>query len=117
MSVPKTKTLSASQLHVVGADQHRSIQVAQQVDEAAPATWIEAGRRLVQHEDARVHRQNGSHGHPLALANTQVMRHARREACDTNGFQGILDTAAHLGLWITHMKGAEGHILVDRGGE
>ena len=59
---------SRDQAHVVGGDEHRLRQAAQDADQLAPAARIEAGRRLVEDEHARVHRQHRGQRDALALA-------------------------------------------------
>ena len=59
---------------VVGDHQHRHVERAQDVGELAARGGVEVGRRLVEHQDLRLHRQHGGDRDPAALAEGQVVR-------------------------------------------
>ncbi len=61
-------------LEVVGGDELGAFQAADELDEPAPAPWVEVGRRLIQHQYGRTAREHTSQTGPFALAETQMMR-------------------------------------------
>ncbi len=65
-------------LEVVGGDKLGAFQAADELDEPAPAAWVEVGGRLIQHQYGRTAREHSSQTGSLALAETQMMRLAVR---------------------------------------
>ena len=78
---------------------------------------IETGRRLVEHEDRRPHGQHARQAHPLLLAEAQVMDWPPAERQGIDGGQRFLDAAGDLVVGQAQVSRAEGHVLLDRGGE
>ena len=61
------------QAHVVRGHEHRLGERQEQADELAPAAGVQAGRRLVEDEDGRVHREDRRDRDPLPLAEREVV--------------------------------------------
>ena len=61
---------------VVGDEQHRDVQRPQDVGELAARGRVEVGRRLVEHQDLRLHGEHRGDGDPAALAEGEVVRRA-----------------------------------------
>ena len=61
---------------VVRHDDQRALDLVQHGEQFAPRTWVEVCRRLVEHEEGRLHRENGGDRDAPALAHGQSVRRA-----------------------------------------
>ena len=79
---------------VVGDHQHRHVERAQDVGELAARGGVEVGRRLVEHQDLRLHRQHGGDRDPAALAEDEVVRRPVGEVRHPDPVEGVAAPAA-----------------------
>ena len=85
--------------------------------ELAPRLGVEVGRRLVEHEQRRVHRQHRARRHPAALAEAEVVGRAPGVAGHPDRVQRRLDPVLELMTPISEVGRAEGDVVADGGGE
>ena len=103
---------------VVGRHQHRAVDAREHVEQLAARARVEVGRRLVEHEQARAHRQHGGDRHPPALAHRELVGGAlgRRAPCAPRRAPRATRSRDLVALE-AHVERAERHVLLDGGHE
>ena len=82
-------------------------------EDAVPALGVEAGRRLVQHQDAGLHRHDAGHRHPALLAARQLEGAAVQQGLvQAHEAGGLPHPAVDLLFLQAHVFGAEGDVLI-----
>src|SRR5829696_3033981 len=79
--------------------------------------WVEPGRRLVEHEDLRGHRQHASDRHSPLLAAGERVRGTSGEVRGAEQLQRLADPPPSLLLAQPESAWGEGHVLLDGRGE
>ncbi len=72
---------------VVRDDEHRALERLEHLEQLSPRAGIEVGRRLVEHEQGRLHRQDGRDRHAPALAERELVRAAVCDVLHPHGAQ------------------------------
>ena len=78
---------SRGERQVVGDDQHRALDAVERLDQLAAGARVEVRARLVEHEQARVHRQHGGDRDAAALAEAELVRRAAVVLAHAHGVQ------------------------------
>ncbi len=96
-----------------------AVQALQQLQEAAAPPGVEPRRGLVQHEHLRVHGQHPGQGRAALLAARKLEGAAgvHRLVGQPHRFQGVAHPPVHRGGVEPQVARAEGHVVVDGGGE
>ena len=98
----------------MGRDQHADGQIAQEAQQRAPRTRVEASRGLVERENLGIHAEHRGDGDALLFAGAQVMAEAILVGAHAYTLERMPRSLAHLGGGQPHVQRPEGHILDDR---
>ena len=93
------------------------VQVLQDMDEALPGGFVQAGGGLIQQEQLRLHGQDRGQGDQLFFAPGKLIGHPVFKAGQAQTFHSFPGDLNRLGRSFPLVQRAEGHILENRGTE